>query len=605
VTAVLLLRVLPLVLRGGERLARAAPFGVRLAFLTAGRAPTQAAAATTFLALTLGAALFGLNYAATLERQARDEAAFAAGAAWRVLERPEGNVPGVALGRGSSAPGDVAPSLGPARESGTSSAFDVTPLTRFRRVTSEPPAPVLRFHARLAEASAAGGEVELEVLGLPARHLPDIVGWRESFAAFERAELAQRLRPRPVRLRGPRLAPESRALRLWGRADTVFPRLAVLHLLLPDEQRFRPVVLGAFTPGWRRFSLEIPASLRGAELVGIEFPPLYQPFGSIQDRGFIELGGLELRRGERWTRVATLENWTASSFGGAVFEPDLAGAPVDRGVRYEVRAAPLSLIRPETPLPDALPGLVSASVASAAAGGTVTLELLGKEVTVRVVGTARLFPTAVDSPSSFLVLDYDTLFAELNLDQPGLAVPSEAWFFTPQGPGFADRLSRPPFRVDRLVEREAVEARLLQDPLAAGAREVLRLSALAAVILGVLGLLLSTRMALAAERTLLAEYEALGVAPRTLVRSTQVRILVLSALGVLAGMSGGLAAARLLSGLVAVTGTGGRPVPPVEPVIAWVENVALLAIAAAVGLTAAALLAGWVLRESAARRLRA
>ena len=134
---------------------------------------------------------------------------------------------------------------------------------------------------------------------------------------------------------------------------------------------------------------------------------------------------------------------------------------------------------------------------------------------------------------------------------------------------------------------------------------MLRLSALAAMLLGVLGLVLATRTALASERTLFAEYEALGVAPRTLVRSTQVRIAMLSTLGVLAGLAGGLAAARLLSALVAVTGTGGRPLPPVEPVISWVEDLAVLAIAAVVGLTAAALLAGWVLRESAARRLRA
>jgi hypothetical protein len=605
VTAVVLLRALPLVLRLGERLARAAPFGVRLAFLTAGRARAQAAAATTFLAVTLGAALFGLNYAATLERQARDEAAFAAGAAWRVLERPEGNVPGVALGRGSSAPGDVAPSLGPVRGTAPEAFLDVTPLTRFRRATRERPTPVLRLETRLSETGATGGEVELELVGLPPRRLPDVLGWRDSFSAIEREELSRRLRPRPVRLKGPRLVPESDALRMWGRGDTVFPRIAVLHFLLPEEQRFRPVRLGPLIPEWRRLSLEIPPSLRGAELVAIEFPPTYQPFGSIQDGGFIELGGLELRRGGSWVTAATLESWAASSFGGAVYEPDLTGAPVDHGIRYEVQGAPLSLIRPESPVPGAVPGLVSPSVASAAAGGTITLELLGKEISVRVAATAELFPTAVARPSNFVVLDYDALFAALNVDQPGLAVPSEAWFFAPQAPGFGDRLERPPFRLERAVEAEALEARLLNDPLAAGARDVLRLSAFAAMLLGVLGLVLATRIGLASERTLFAEYEALGVAPRTLVRSTQVRIAVLSALGVLAGLAGGLAAARLLSALVAVTGTGGRPLPPVEPVISWLENLVVLAIAAVVGLGAAALLASWVLRESAARRLRA
>jgi hypothetical protein len=64
-----LLRALPFALHAGERLSRRAPFGLRLALLGAARNPAQAAAATTFLAVALGAALFGLNYRATLDRQ--------------------------------------------------------------------------------------------------------------------------------------------------------------------------------------------------------------------------------------------------------------------------------------------------------------------------------------------------------------------------------------------------------------------------------------------------------------------------------------------------------------------------------------------------------
>src|SRR5207253_308286 len=56
-----------------------------LAALGAARRPAQAAAVTTFLAIALGAALFSLDYRATLDRNARDQADFAAGAAWRVV----------------------------------------------------------------------------------------------------------------------------------------------------------------------------------------------------------------------------------------------------------------------------------------------------------------------------------------------------------------------------------------------------------------------------------------------------------------------------------------------------------------------------------------
>lgn len=605
VTAVVLLRLLPFLLRLGERGARSAPFGARLAFITAARAPAQAAAATTFLAVALGAALFGFNYEATLERQARDEAAFAAGAAWRVLERPEGNVAGVDLGRGSDAPGDVAPSLGPIRERSSQPTSDVTPLTRYRRVTQEQPTPVIRLDSRLIELGAAGEEVAVEVLAIPAGRVPDIMGWRDSFSSLDRSELGQRLRPKPVRLTGPRIAADARTLRLWAVADTVFPRVAVLHVLFQDQQRFRPVRLSALPTRWAPLSLKVPAALRGAEVIGIEFPPTYQPFGSIEDRGFIELGGLEQRRAGGWEPLSSLEDWTSSRFGGAVYEPELEGAPIDRGLRFEVQAASLAFIRPGSQLPAPLPAIVTEPVAAAAVNGKVTLELLGEDVEVRVAGVAELFPTVVGRPSSFVVLDYEALFARLNRDQPGLILPAEAWFFGPQPPSFLDRLRDPPFRLERATGAGALEARLMNDPLGAGAREVLRLAAFAAALLGVLGLVLATRAALVSERTLFAEYEALGVPPRTLVRSAQARLLLLSLLGVAGGVLAGLLAVRLIAVLVSVTGTAGRPLPPVEPVIAWAVDVAVVLAACGTGLAAAALLAGRVLRESAARRLRA
>src|SRR5207237_2048172 len=127
-------------------------------------------------------------------------------------------------------------------------------------------------------------------------------------------------------------------------------------------------------------------------------------------------------------------------------------------------------------------------------------------------------PTVVDSPHDFAVFDFETLFAALNLDRPGNAAPSEAWFFGPR---------RPP-RLGRVVSAEELEAALLRDPLARGTRDVLAVAAVVAALLGVLGLVLGTRSTLAADRPLLAEYEALGVPPRTLVRSAQARLVALS-----------------------------------------------------------------------------
>ena len=224
---------------------------------------------------------------------------------------------------------------------------------------------------------------------------------------------------------------------------------------------------------------------------------------------------------------------------------------------------------------------------------------------LRVAATARLFPTVTETPREFVVVDYDTLFAALNLDQPGVAAPSEALFLRRQAPGFAARLNDPPFRAARAVGAEQLEARLLSDPLAGGARRVLGITALVAAALALLGLLLAARTILSSERSVLAEYEALGVPPSTLARSMQLRLLLLSAFGTAAGVAGGLLAVRLIGAFVAVTGTAGRPLPPIEPTFAWAAGGVVVLAVWIVASLVAVLLAGRAFREVAATRLRA
>jgi hypothetical protein len=585
-TAVLLLRVLPAMLRLAERLARGAPLGVRLAFLTAARTPTQAAAAaTTFLAVALGAALFSLNYEATLERQARDEARFTTGARWRVVERS-------------------------AEESASSP--EVTPLTRFARATDERPTPVLRLDGNLRESLASGASLPVEILALPSARIPSLLGWRESFSSLPPAEIAEQIRPQAVRLRGMEVAADARALRVWARAQRGRPpRLAVLHFLFPEEQRFAALRLGVIMPGWRRVRVVIPPRLHGAELVGLEFIPAFLRPNAVDPGGFVELGRIEELRADRWSALPPLDSWTAGTPGGVVAEgsviaaPFPKGAPPDAGIHFELTSTVLPLIRPPIPLPEALPALASGPVAAFGVDRTVTIDVLGRQLPLRIVSRAQLFPTVIERPTSFVVLDYETLFAALNVDRPGYALPTEAWFFDPQPADFAERLEESPFRLAAAIGVEPLTERLLNDPLAAGTRDVLGLAAVAAAALALLGLVLATRSALGSERLLLAEYEAMGVPPSTLVRSMQVRLLILSVLGVAAGVLGALLAVRMVGAFVAVTGTSTRPLPPIEPVVAWGAIAVVLAAVAVAGLATSALLAGRTLRETAARRLRA
>jgi hypothetical protein len=582
VTGVALMRVLPPALRLVERPARRASFAVRLGFLGAARRPAQAAATTTFLAVALGASLFSLDYRATLDGQARDEAAFAAGAEWRVAER----APGRAFG-----------------------ATDVTPLTRFARVSGERPTPALRLDATLRQASPTAEPLPLRVLALPAGRIRDVRGWRDGFSPLPRERIASLLRPRPVRLTGPPIARDATALRVWILSESERPRVLVLHFLLPG-QGFAHVRVGLAWRRWRRLSVPIPPALRGSQLVGVEFLPTLYLLGRTFDlQAYVDLGRFEEKRPGGWSPLPALGDWTAAAGDeGGYLVPDApfpAGSPVAHGVEFDLNGTNFPLIRPSVPLPPALPALASGPVAAQAVDRVATLDLEGNELAVRVVGTARLFPTVVERPSSFVVLDYDTLFAALNADRPGTAVPSEAWFFEPQEPRFRDRLDGPQFRLRRAVGARALEARLLDDPLARGTRDVLGAAALAAAALALLGLVLAARSTLTSERLLLAEYEALGVPPRVLARSTQVRLVALSLVGVVAGFAGALLAVRLVGAFVAVTGSARRPLPPIAPHVAATAGTIVLVAVAAAGLAAVALLAARAFRETAARRLRA
>jgi hypothetical protein len=469
----------------------------------------------------------------------------------------------------------------------------------------------------VVEAYPPGATLPIRVLAVPAARFREMLGWRRDFSSLAPSEIAGRLRPRPVRLTGPQLAKDATKVRVWARSATDYPRMIVLHLLLPG-QTFAHVRLGVVWRRWRLLSLSLPQALRGGELVGLEYAPTYVPTDFKYDpKGFVDLGRIEQRRGGVWSRLPSLANWTQTTSpdgtAGLLLTKPLQDAPIARSLRFDLNGTFRPLIHPRLglPLPDPgfengpVPALASGPVAAQAVDGLLTVDLPGKQIAAHIVGSAQLFPTITDHRSSFVVLDYDTLFAVMNADQPGLAAPSEAWFFRPKPSDFADRLSRPPFRVERVVDVDELEAALLDDPLAAGTRVMLGISAIIAAALSLIGLVLAARSAFVAERLQLAEYEALGVARSALRRSAQLRLFALSSLGVAAGLAGGFLSVRLTGAFVAVTGTARRPLPPIAAVIAWPAAGIVVVAVIAVGAAAAAIVASRALRESTARRLRA
>ena len=586
---VVMIRLVPPLLRVAERAARRGPFAARLAFLTAARNGAGAAAATTFLAIALGAAIFSVSYRATLDRQARDGAAFASGAAWRVAEtRLDGS-------------------------------GDATPLTRYAALTPQPPTPVIRLHGDLLAASDATSELPVEVVALPAARLGEVRGWRASFAARDRTALSSLLASKPIGFAGIRLPDDARALRIQARAHVDFPRMIIGHLLLRGGG-FAHVRLGRLGPDWRELTTAVPTAWRGAQIVGLEFATV----GSFPDTGLppagdIDVGAFEVRgAGVGWRAVGDLRRFeatpTATGVAGVLLPRRFLRGPVRSGARFTLNGTYEPLVHAPTglPPPDAgfsisqVPVVASAAVAARAADGDLTITVGAAQIPMRVVARAGLMPTVTARPDAFVVVDLDTLFAAVNAYRPGLVVANEAWWFDPPTPATAARLlGRPPFRGARLTDERALLAAARADPLAAGTATMLEVGALVAAATGLAGLALAVRASFTADRQVLAEYEVLGVDRRTLRGSILIRLVLLSALGISTGLAGGLAASRLVASFVAVGGTGGRPVPPILTAVPWGAIALGMAALVTVAALACVLASRQALREPLARRLRA
>jgi hypothetical protein len=527
---VLVARLLPWGFRLAERVARRGSVPARLALLSLTRGGGLAAAATTFLALALGGALFALDYRATLRGQLDAQAAFAAGTSWRV-SAPEG----------------------------------VAPVTDLGGLTLEEPRPAIRAASLVSAGARYEDAREATLLGLDGP-IAATQGW-----APPAAELRTGARPD-----GPRL--DGREVRLWLRSTIA--GTIVVELLLPGDAFARLPLGDAVANRWLRLRARVPPRLRGATIVGLAVSSLLIPRPSVFD-----LGELEQRTLDGWSTLDDLHEWqvTAGRFGdvGHVVPTTYERGPIRRGVIVDVPESDTPLIRPGYDVPAELPAVASEPLARLAVDRRLTAMVRGRPLPVRIVATSERLPTVTRRPDRFLLVDYDSLLAMVTAQRPGEALPTEAWFTgnPPRG--------RPPYPDATVVTRAGVTAAARRDALAGGVDTTLAVTAVLAGGLAAAGLLLAAASLLRAERTELAGWRALGAGPSALARMKRLRVLALYAAGALAAIAGVAIALRLVVALVAVTAGGGDPLPPIEVRIDWPASAALIAATGAVAVAVA------------------
>jgi hypothetical protein len=235
--------------------------------------------------------------------------------------------------------------------------------------------------------------------------------------------------------------------------------------------------------------------------------------------------------------------------------------------------------RPAQPT-DGLPLPVLATprvTAEAGPRGIIPLQIEGEQVAARIVGTIQRFPSVTGDA---VVADIQQAGTRLNTLSPGLGTIDELWL---------KNASVAPRAPELTVESQAATlAHLQADPLGRGALLTLAGTAGVALLLALLGLLLSVVGDVRDDRGELFDLEAQGASPATIRAHLRLRAGLVAAFGIVGGIVLGAILSALVISLVSVTAGAIEPEPPLRLAL----DLPLLAAAAVAYVVVAALLVG-------------
>ena len=497
--AVLVTRLLRPALRLLERASRGRALALRIASLTLARNPGYAVAATAFLVVSFGLALFTESYRATLARGERDQAAHRVPLDYVVREDLRRLIP----------------------------VQDAASLARFRAEDVEV-SPILRLTGGVGRLE---GESGITLLGLPPRTLPALNGWREDERPGSPEELARRIDAEPAR-GGPRLGGDLQA-RVEGGPVRLFAEVE------GPTGRFARVPLGD----------PLPAEVRGGRLAAIAL----EPDTRVQERG--------ADAGQAVVGAVTIE--LPDVPGGITGWVGTGGARIDgTTVRYTLTNTVATRIRPSRP-PGPLPVLATSRLAAAAdERGLLPLQIAGERLPVRVVGTVRRVP-GVDGQAVVGDGEALAAAVNLERPGAGRVNEVWLRLRDAGDRAGVDRvLAAKPFNVLTIESRHALEADARRDPIAHGTLFALAVAAAVALGLALAGILLTVLGDLRDDSGELLDLEAQGASPSLLRRIVRLRALTVAAVGLVAGALAGLALAAVVTDLVGLTARATSPEPP-------------------------------------------
>ncbi len=216
---------------------------------------------------------------------------------------------------------------------------------------------------------------------------------------------------------------------------------------------------------------------------------------------------------------------------------------------------------------------------AAKVGDTLAATVVGLPVKLHLVGRVAGFPSQV--PSRPLVVADGASLGLATFAGGATLPPTDEWWITTR-PGasgtIAAAVAEPPFGAQAVVDRNALQAGLVGDPLGLGVIGILGLGSIAALVFAAVGFLVTTTVSTQERLGEFALLKALGVAPRQLLSWLTAEGAALLFVGLLAGVGLGLVLAWLALPFATLTSSGEPPIPApvvVVPVDALVPTVIL------------------------------
>jgi hypothetical protein len=509
---------------GLERVTRTLGPPARLAALSIARRPGDAAVVVGFLGATLGLALFLLVYRATLVRSQHDQVLYAAPTDAVISEDLRQLVP-----------------------------VNNIPLARF---PGKERIPVLRASGNVPQLE---NDDAFTLLGIPATALPGLSGWRRDFSDLSPAEITKRLRPS--------FDPQFRAIPLpRGRSRLVLPLqhdgepLDVSATLLSRTGTFTEVEVGDTHE--QSLHLTVPAEFRGGSLVGLVFRPgdtgLHQSAHAGDLFDDVAVGSL---------RIGPVPWIDFAGFDG-VNGIDALAAGHTVTIRYAVGTKTVARLRTRQPTDGRFVNVVVSPQLARAAGarGVLPLDVLGTQVITRVVGVVSHFPT-VDG--NVVLADRRTVATALNASDPGPPFYNEVWVNDPDHVRLERQLTNPVIESMTVVERSNLVDHALLSPVIRGARDLLALAVLTAVILGLIGIALAVSSDVRARRWEILDLSAQGLDQKSLIRFARLRLLLSCGFAALLALVLGLALAFVTVRLIRIAADVEKPNPPLLTTVHW------------------------------------